>query len=100
MTTYDPWFDFWTFFPKIPLDRIFEEGGKNLQKPGTTRPGTVRLLRRFGSSRELVGFKVFVDGSDLKLGWDEITLAPRGKDPIFFRGKQLQAWKEDQSLEG
>lgn len=99
MTIYAPWFDYWSHFPRIPLDRVFDAGGVNLQKPGSTQPGTIRLVRRFGNDRELVGFTVFVDGSDLKLGWEGVTLAPRGSVPIEFKGKQLKPWREDKSLE-
>lgn len=99
MTTTTPWFDYWTHFPKIPLDRVFGDGSVNLVKANIADPGTFRLVKRFGHSRELVGFQVFVDGVDLKLGWEGLSLAPVGSVPLIYRGKQLAPWKADQSLE-
>jgi len=93
-----PWYEYWLQHPRILLQRTFEEGGKNLEKPNGG-PGRFALEPRFGNGRELVGFTVRATQGNLSSAWAGVTLSPMGFDPVSAEGLTLPAWTSDGSLE-
>lgn len=93
------WFDYWQKNSVIPLDRVFDDGGVNLQLPDDTAPGTLRLRSRLGNKGELIGFRADIQGAEIKPAWDGVSLAPMGFEPLVLVGTPLPVWLPDKSLE-
>jgi hypothetical protein len=93
------WYAFWEMNGKITLQRVFGEGGQNLDKSQAPTPGIVRLQPRRGNYGELVGFEVQAIKGDLKPAWEGISLAPLGTVPPSLDGVKLRKWAADTSHE-
>ena len=72
-----PWVEFWFHHPRVIFQRTFGAGGKNFSN-GSGDPGVLKLAPRVDDRNRLVGYTVISDGTNLPLGWNGVTLVPRG----------------------